>query len=181
MELQQIQIRPKPYLYLYQQDPVSIFGGVIALNSPITSQIAEELTSLFLECVVAPQIEADACKILQKKKNLRVLIWSEMCKKSIETFSTKDILGGYVLQSEDQVCPWSKTWQVLGKMPSDKIHKAIAFAWKTVTCLKSNAIAITCENQTLGLGMGQTNRIDAACMLFYVGGHIILKNNKMLF
>lgn len=144
-------------------DPVSIFGGIVALNSPITPQIAEKLTSLFLECVIAPQIEADAYKILQKKKNLRVLIWSQMCKKSTETFSTKDILGGYVLQSEDQVCPWSETWQVLGKTPSDEIRKAIAFAWNTVACLKSNAIAITCENQTLGLGMGQTNRVDAAC------------------
>ena len=144
-------------------DPVSIFGGIVALNSPITLQIAEKLTSLFLECVIAPKIEEDAYTVLQKKKNLRVLVWSQMCKEEIEQLSTKDILGGYVLQSEDQIHPWSKTWQVLGKMPSDEIRRRIVFAWKTVACLKSNAIAITCKNQTLGLGMGQTNRIDAAC------------------
>ena len=144
-------------------DPVSVFGGIVALNSPITSAIAERLTSIFLECVIAPEAEPDAKKILQEKKKLRVLIWKQMCEKRPSIMSTKDILGGYVLQSEDQISPWSKKWQVLGQAPSEKICKAITFAWKTVACLKSNAIAITSEKQTLGLGIGQTNRIDAVC------------------
>ena len=144
-------------------DPISVFGGVVALNSPITSSIAEKLTSVFLECVIAPEVEPDAKKILQKKKNLRVLIWNQICEKRPPIMSTKDILGGYILQSEDKVFPWSEQWQALGQAPSEKIRRAIAFAWKTVACLKSNAIAITSEKQTLGLGMGQTNRIDAVC------------------
>ena len=142
-------------------DPVSVFGGIIALNSPITSSIAKKLTSIFLECVIAPQVEPDAQKILQEKKNLRVLVWEQMCEDKPPIMSIKDILGGYVLQSEDKIQPWSDAWQALGQVPSEKIRKGIAFAWKTVACLKSNAIAITSQQQTLGLGMGQTNRIDA--------------------
>lgn len=144
-------------------DPVSVFGGIVALNSTITSSIAKKLTSLFLECVIAPHIEPNAKKILQEKKNLRVLIWSQMCEDRPPTMSIKDILGGYVLQSEDKIVPWSEKWQVLGQAPSKKIRRAITFAWKTVACLKSNAIAITSAQQTLGLGIGQTNRIDAVC------------------
>ena len=144
-------------------DPVSVFGGIIALNSPITPSIAKKLISIFLECVIAPQVEPDAKKILQEKKNLRVLVWDQICEDKPLTLSTKDILGGYVLQSEDKVYPWLNSWQVLGQDPSEKIRKAITFAWKTVACLKSNAIAITSTQQTLGLGMGQTNRIDAIC------------------
>ena len=144
-------------------DPVSVFGGIVALNSPITSSIAKKLTSIFLECIIAPEVEPDAEEILQKKKNLRVLIWKQMCEKRTSKMSTKDILGGYVLQSEDKISPWSKNWQALGQTPPEKIRRAITFAWKTVACLKSNAIAITSEKQTLGLGMGQTNRIDAIC------------------
>ncbi len=144
-------------------DPISIFGGIIALNSPITPSIAKKLTSIFLECVIAPQVEPDAKKILQEKKNLRVLAWDQMCEDKPPTMSIKDIFGGYVLQSEDKIQPWSNFWQVLGQDPSEEIRKAIAFAWKSVACLKSNAIAITSAQQTLGLGMGQTNRIDALC------------------
>lgn len=142
-------------------DPVSVFGGIVACNTTVTSSMAEKLTSLFLECVIAPDIENEACQIFLKKKNIRLLKWPKMCEKQENILSAKEVLGGYLLQSLDQIQLWSESWQILGECPTDKIREEIAYAWKTVACLKSNAIAITANKQTLGLGMGQTNRIDA--------------------
>ncbi len=143
-------------------DPVSVFGGIVALNGRVTPEIAEKLTSLFLECVITSKVEPEAYKILQKKRNLRVLVWKQMCDPRADLFSIKSVLGGWLLQSEDDVQAWSKQWQIVGQKPDEQIRKGITFAWKTAACLKSNAIAITNAKQTLGLGMGQTNRIDAA-------------------
>ena len=142
-------------------DPVSVFGGIVAINTAITPAMAQKLTSLFLECVIAPDIDEKTRSIFQKKKNLRVLIWPKMCEKQPKTLHAKEILGGYLLQSVDEIQPWSEMWQIFGDNPTDKIREEIAYAWKAVACLKSNAIAITANKQTLGLGMGQTNRIDA--------------------
>ena len=142
-------------------DPISVFGGIVACNTTITTKMAKKLTSLFLECVIAPDLQDEAREIFLNKKNIRILKWPEMCEKQEDILSAQAILGGYLLQSPDKIQLWSESWQILGDIPTDKIREDIAYAWKTVACLKSNAIAITANKQTLGLGMGQTNRIDA--------------------
>ena len=143
-----------------QADPVSVFGGIVAIGTSVNKEMALELTGLFLECVVAPSYESEALEVFAKKKNLRILEWADL-KKNCDEYQVQIISGGYLVQSKDQVQTWSENWKVLGEEPSEEIRQAITFSWKVCAQLKSNAIAITSHQQSLGLGMGQVNRVDA--------------------
>jgi phosphoribosylaminoimidazolecarboxamide formyltransferase/IMP cyclohydrolase len=155
-------------------DPVSVFGGIVAVNKKIDSICAEKLTSLFLECVIAPDITADAMNIFAKKKNLRVLKWSHLGGNDLRGYredNLKTILGGYLLQSADEVEEWNPFWVAKGEVPNDEVKSDLLLAWKIVASLKSNAIAITANSQSVGLGMGQVNRVDSV-------GHAIERMQK---
>jgi phosphoribosylaminoimidazolecarboxamide formyltransferase/IMP cyclohydrolase len=141
-------------------DPVSVFGGIVAVNHPIGAAAAEELHKLFLECVVAPDFSSEARAIFAKKKNLRLLQWPDLLKRD-GFWKIQTLQGGFLLQQADQVLDWSSTWKILGDKPSSALQVELSFAWKVAAHLKSNAIAITAGQQTLGLGMGQVNRVDA--------------------
>lgn len=141
-------------------DPVSVFGGIIAINREVNELAAEKLSKIFLECVVAPSFSAAALTLLQKKKDLRLLSWSEMLKKTNEP-EFRTIAGGYLLQNQDQTADWQATWEVIGDSPSESIRLDLEMAWKTCAHLKSNAIALASDGTTVGLGMGQVNRVDA--------------------
>ncbi len=149
-------------------DPVSVFGGIIALNEEVDLECAKMLTQLFLECVVAPQFSKEAKEHFKTKKNLRILEWPEMPdhkKQDLENL-TRTILGGEVIQTPDQVAERSDSWKLVSGELSEKDWKALEFSWKICSCLKSNAISVTNENQSLGLGMGQVNRVDAVEQAF---------------
>lgn len=142
-------------------DPVSVFGGIIAVNKDIDSEMADVLSNLFLECIVAPAYSDEALATFAKKKNLRILVWPEMMKHQ-EPDSVRMIDGGVLLQAPDRVtAEWSKDWTVIGENPSEAVKKDLLLAWKICAHLKSNAIAVAGDGQSLGLGMGQVNRIDA--------------------
>lgn len=142
-------------------DSQSVFGGIVAMDFKLDVPVAEIVTGLFLECVVAPDLTREAAVVLSKKKNLRVLIWPELTERS-ETFRYRSISGGFLVQTADQVeSEWSESWRVIGEAPSEQIRQDLLFAWQVCAHLKSNAIAITRNSQTLGLGMGQVNRVDA--------------------
>jgi phosphoribosylaminoimidazolecarboxamide formyltransferase/IMP cyclohydrolase len=142
-------------------DPVSVFGGIIAANKEINAAAATHLSKLFLECVVAPSFSTEALEILTQKKNIRLLAWPELVADK-PTAKVKSSLGGFLIQSEDEVhCEWQSSWEVVGRTPSDIEKKALMMAWKACAHLKSNAIAIAGEDYTVGLGMGQVNRVDA--------------------
>lgn len=141
-------------------DPVSVFGGIVALNEKVTAGVARQLKELFLECIVAPDFDHEAMEILGKKKNLRVLKWPDMMT-SDPGLLVRSISGGWLVQTQDEVEGWSSNWQVIGETPSDEVRKDLVLAWKVCAHLKSNAIAIAGEGQSLGLGMGQVNRVDA--------------------
>jgi phosphoribosylaminoimidazolecarboxamide formyltransferase/IMP cyclohydrolase len=144
-----------------QADPVSVFGGIVAVNRPLQAVEAELLSPIFLECVIAPQVSSEARAIFAKKKNLRILEWSDLLK-SENRWDLKMIEGGFLVQSLDQVQDWQTDWQVVGAPIDDaKIRADLIFAWKTCAHLKSNAIVIAEAGQSLGLGMGQVNRIEA--------------------
>lgn len=143
-----------------QSDPVSVFGGIVAVNTTLTEDAARRLCDLFLECVVAPAYSPQALEIFAKKKNVRVLEWPHLLEKS-QTHNVKTIDGGFLLQDVDQVGSWSDQWRVIGPQVSQHERADYLFAWRACARLKSNAIAIVGEGQTLGLGMGQVNRIDA--------------------
>lgn len=141
-------------------DPVSVFGGIVAVNRPVNAAMAEELNKIFLECVIAPRVEEAALAVFAKKKNLRVLEWPQILERD-RAHGVKTVPGGFLVQTADEVSAWSESWKVLREKPDEKIRQAAAMAWKVCAHLKSNAIAIANATQTLGLGMGQVNRVDA--------------------
>ncbi len=146
-------------------DPVSVFGGIIALNRTLDSSCAKLLSALFLECVVAPSISDEAKSILLQKKNVRVLIWPDFMTTSKE-LDFRSVSGGYLKQSKDQVLGFKDQWKIVNGPITPEDQKALEFAWRVCAPLKSNAIAITSSQQSLGLGMGQVNRVDAVKQAF---------------
>jgi phosphoribosylaminoimidazolecarboxamide formyltransferase/IMP cyclohydrolase len=151
-----------------QADPVSVFGGIIALNRTVDLASAEEMAKIFLECIVAPSFEPAALERLKKKKDLRLLEWPEMLK-SHDATQFRSVSGGFLVQSSDftgssfgsSSGDWSSSWRIIGETPSESIKGDLLLAWKVCAHLKSNAIAIASEGCTVGLGMGQVNRVDA--------------------
>jgi phosphoribosylaminoimidazolecarboxamide formyltransferase/IMP cyclohydrolase len=141
-------------------DPVSVFGGIVAVNGPVNAKIAELLSELFLECIVAPSYEPAALQVLAKKKKVRVLAWEKILERS-NTSVARTIDGGFLLQEVDQCVAWDDAWQVIGGPVNLDQRPQYSFAWQVCSRLKSNAIAICGNSQTLGLGMGQVNRVDA--------------------
>jgi phosphoribosylaminoimidazolecarboxamide formyltransferase/IMP cyclohydrolase len=141
-------------------DPVSVFGGIIAVNRELDGKSASALSEVFLECIVAPSFSSEAKEILGKKKNLRLLEWSQIANKS-PGWRAQMISGGFLLQQTDRVSSWSQEWKCLREKPSDAVRADLEMAWKVCAHLKSNAIAIIENGTTLGLGMGQVNRVEA--------------------
>lgn len=142
-------------------DPVSVFGGIIAINQKIDQKMAEAVSEIFIECIMAPDFTEEALQILFKKKNLRVLKWPQFYQKSFY-LKWKQVSGGILVQDEDCVATeWDKNWKTIGAKPNEKIKEDIIFSWIVCTHLKSNAVAVVKNKKTLGLGMGQINRVDA--------------------
>jgi phosphoribosylaminoimidazolecarboxamide formyltransferase/IMP cyclohydrolase len=145
-------------------DPISVFGGVVAVNGTVDARGAELLNLVFLECLIAPDFSEEALTLFSRKKNLRVLRWdflrsfNELDSRSMEM---RSLLGGLLIQQRDLKESSSENWTVISDSPSLEITEDLIFAEQVVTQLKSNAIAIVEKNQTLGLGMGQVNRVDA--------------------
>lgn len=141
-------------------DPVSVFGGVVAINGKVDGDMAIKLSEIFLECIVAPDYSPSALEIFSKKKNLRVLKWPQIVDRSAE-LKLKSIRGGFLVQTQDEVVGWSSAWKIIGESPSAEVRSDLSLAWKVCAHLKSNAIALVAGGVTVGLGMGQVNRVDA--------------------
>ena len=141
-------------------DPTSIFGGIVAVNKKLDKEGAEKLHSIFLECVVAPEYSEEAIRILSEKKNLRILLWKDMLESSVQT-EVHTVDGGFLTQDEDQVTFDWPQFTIDGKKPSSSIQKDLEMAWKVCASLKSNAISLVSNQQTVGLGMGQVDRITS--------------------
>ena len=143
-------------------DPVSVFGSLIAFNQAIDTDCAKQLANIFLEGLIAPDFSRTALDILKHKKNLRILKWPDMLSHPSKQHSLREVTGGFLLQNKDKVTSsWRENWQVIGKTPTSKIKQDLLFAWKLCSHLKSNAISLIKNGQSLGLGMGQVNRVDS--------------------
>lgn len=141
-------------------DPVSAFGGIVALNHPIDMSTAGALTQTFLECVVAPECEPDAKEILAKKSKLRVLLLPDLQQGPKHT--VKVIAGGLLVQASDDAVDNPDDWQIVTeKQPTTDQLEELLFAWKVCKHVKSNAIVVTRDRTTLGIGAGQMNRVGA--------------------
>lgn len=144
-----------------QADPVSVFGGIVAVNFEIQASHASLLSELFLECVIAPQISPEAVDIFSKKKNMRILEWPGLLSFKQDQ-EIKSIMGGFLIQDKDRITEGQDSaWKIYGEISDTSIREDLCFGEKVCAALKSNAIAIVAQGQTLGLGMGQVNRVDA--------------------
>jgi phosphoribosylaminoimidazolecarboxamide formyltransferase / IMP cyclohydrolase len=148
------------YSKAFQADSVSAFGGIVALNQPIDAPTATELTKTFLECVVAPACDAEAQEILAAKAKVRVLILPDL--KSGPQQTVKAIAGGLLVQAADETLTPPDQWQVVTqKQPTPEQLAELLFAWKVCKHVKSNAIVVTRDRTTLGVGAGQMNRVGS--------------------
>jgi phosphoribosylaminoimidazolecarboxamide formyltransferase/IMP cyclohydrolase len=148
------------YQKAFAADSVSAFGGIVALNRAIDAATATELTKTFLECVVAPACEPEAAEILQKKSKVRILTLSDLTTGPKQT--VKAIAGGFLVQDSDDAVENPHNWEVVTeKKPSDDQLAELLFAWKVVKHVKSNAILVSRDRATLGVGAGQMNRVGA--------------------
>lgn len=150
------------YLSAYQADPVSAFGGIIAFNTEINEETANEIIKKqFVEVIVAPQIHDLALKRLQKKKNIRILI-SGKIKENEQRLDLKRITDGLLVQEYDSSKINYKKWDLVTKRhPTKKELKDCIFCWKVAKFVKSNAIVYGRNKVTIGIGAGQMSRIDA--------------------
>jgi phosphoribosylaminoimidazolecarboxamide formyltransferase/IMP cyclohydrolase len=144
-------------------DPVSAYGGVIATNRPVTLAMAEDVADVFTEVIVAPDFEPTALEVLARKKNLRLLRCADRYRGGAEA---RRIFGGLLLQLADTFqAPGDDParWTLaVGEPVDDATFADLTFAWRACRSVKSNAIMLAKDQASIGIGMGQVNRVDAA-------------------
>ncbi|MEP6665336.1 MAG: bifunctional phosphoribosylaminoimidazolecarboxamide formyltransferase/IMP cyclohydrolase [Nocardioidaceae bacterium] len=144
-------------------DPVSAFGGVIACNGPVTAAMAAQIAEVFTEVVVAPSYDDEAFDLLTRKKNIRLLVCGAPSSSPLES---REISGGLLVQVADRFqAPGDETsaWTLATGEALDQAGLAdLAFAWRACRAAKSNAILLASGGATVGVGMGQVNRVDSA-------------------
>lgn len=146
----------------FDADPVSIFGGIVALNQEVDSPTAEKLSEIFLEIVIAPSFSEKALEILTRKKNIRLL---ELPMNDTEAVNHKltSVNGGVLIQDQDNGKLKKEDLKVATKrQPTEQELDDLLFAWKAVKHVKSNAIVLAKDGQTVGVGAGQMNRVGSA-------------------
>ena len=144
-------------------DPVSAYGGVIACNSTVTLEMAESVRPIFTEVIVAPDYEPEALELLRtKKKNLRIL---KVANPPVLGLQVHPIDGGALVQSADKIDDFGdnpQNWTLVsGEAADTDTLRDLEFAWRSLRCVKSNAILLAHDNATVGIGMGQVNRVDS--------------------
>ena len=148
-------------------DPTSAFGGVVAFSVAIDDETAVAMSSLFLECIVAPAIAGGAAELLGRKKNLRVLIGTVPATDA-HGMDLKRVRGGVLVQDRMQVPTGDIPWTVVTRRaPTPDEVTDLAFAWRAAAAVKSNAIVLAKKGATIGIGAGQMSRVDAS----YLAGH----------
>ena len=164
-----------PYLALRRAldgDRVSAFGGIVAINCPVDEAAARELEDIFIECIVAPYFDNNAREILSKKKNLRLLELKAESIKKANKHHIRSILGGLLIQDLDEPNIDQKEWKNVTKLiPTKEEINDLSFAWKIVKHIRSNAIAVAFNEQSLGIGAGQMNRVGSAKIALEAAGN----------
>ena len=151
------------YQHAHECDPVSAFGGVVAANRKVDLAMAEPLSKIFTEVLIAPDYDADALELLMKKPSIRILKCDVT---AINPLELRPVSGGVLLQTTDLVDAAGDTpanWkQVSGGPVDEQTMKDLEFAWRSVRSVKSNAILLAKSTASIGIGMGQVNRVDSA-------------------
>ena len=143
-------------------DPVSAFGGVIAVNRPVSVELARQVAEIFTEVIVAPSYDAGAVEVLAAKPSIRVLVAPDLA--ATPRTELRAISGGMLLQQADTFAPGDDpaTWTTHGGDVDAQTLADLSFAWRACRAVKSNAILLASDGATVGVGMGQVNRVDAA-------------------
>ena len=158
------------YNRAFNADSLSAFGGIIALNRTCTKAVAEEISKIFVEIVLAPNFEPEALVIFKKKKKLRVLEIGEFGKRSPK-IEVRNVDGGLLVQDTDTNILTKEHLNTVTKaQPSEQNIETALFTWKVLRHAKSNGILIAKDNTTVGLGAGQVSRVDAVHMALRKGG-----------
>ena len=151
------------YISAHACDPVSAFGGVVAANRKVTVAMAQPLSEVFTEVVIAPEYEPEALEILMRKPSIRILTCPNT---SISPLEIRPVSGGVLVQNTDKIdAPGDDcaNWkQVSGVKVSQEVLSDLQFAWRAVRAVKSNAILLAKNGAAVGIGMGQVNRVDSA-------------------
>lgn len=145
----------------HECDPVSAFGGVIAANREVSLEMAETLKDIFTEVIVAPDFSAAALSLLTQKKNLRLLKLPENYRR--DALEIRQVSGGLLVQQPDVFEDFSSLqWQLASGSPADsETLRDLEFAWRACRAVKSNAILLAKDGASVGVGMGQVNRVDS--------------------
>ncbi|MBS9534625.1 bifunctional phosphoribosylaminoimidazolecarboxamide formyltransferase/IMP cyclohydrolase [Mycobacterium sp. M1] len=155
----------------HECDATSAFGGVIATNTEVSVEMAEYVSTIFTEVIVAPAYAPGAVEILARKKNIRVLVAPEPMR---DGFEVRQISGGLLAQQRDQLDAAGDdpaNWTLATGSAADAATLAdLVFAWRACRAVKSNAIVVAADGATVGVGMGQVNRVDAARLAVERGG-----------
>ncbi len=164
----------KAFEKAYRCDPLSAFGGIIALNRKITAEIASFLSDKFVEIISAPEFDEKAIEIFKKKKNLRILKWN----KDIRNEKIYRNCGNEFLVSDPDNKIIEDKWDVVSGEITEEEKQALIFAFTCVKHVKSNAIVLTGPTYTVGIGAGQMSRIDAVTMAEYKYKEYLKTNQK---
>jgi len=151
------------YINAFESDPVSIFGGIVALNREIDAPTAEKLSEIFLEIIIAPSYQQEALEILTKKKNIRLLrLPGVQTPNDSSMLDLKKVSGGLLVQGQDTELLIEDNLKIVTKrLPTDEEMEQLRFAWRVVKHVKSNGVLLARGRRTVGVGPGQTNRITA--------------------
>jgi len=151
------------YQHAHECDPVSAFGGVVAANRKVDLAMAEPLSKVFTEVLIAPDYDQDALELLMKKPSIRILK-AEVT--PLDTFELRPVSGGVLLQQTDLIDAAGDSpahWkQVCGPQADEQMMRDLEFAWRSVRSVKSNAIILASMTTAVGIGMGQVSRVDSA-------------------
>ncbi len=165
------------YKEAFETDPISAFGGVISLNRNVDESTAKEILNLFVEIIIAPGFDDKALKLLSAKPNIRLLELD--ITKELTGFEMRKIQGGLLVQERDTgMIDDLKTCKVVTKrQPANDEYGAMAFAWRVCKHMKSNSIVYTSKSRTLGIGCGQTSRVDSAKLAAMKAGNFGISLN----
>jgi phosphoribosylaminoimidazolecarboxamide formyltransferase/IMP cyclohydrolase len=144
-----------------ETDPVSAFGGIVALNRMVDGELAKEMAETFLECIVAPEFSAEALAALSVKKGLRLLKGGVGPGAPAE-LELRSVAGGVLVQTRDAATSAAAAGRVVSRRPPSEQELAdLDFAWRVAKHVKSNAIVFAADGRTLGIGAGQMSRVDS--------------------
>lgn len=145
----------------YESDKISIFGGIIAANMEINEEVAERINELFMEIIIAPSFTEKALEILTRKKNIRLLQIKDICDKKYLELDVKKVMGGILIQDRDDILLNEEIVVVTERKPTEKEMDDMLFSWKAAKNVKSNGVILAKDKGTVGIGLGEVNRVWA--------------------